>query len=582
MVKDKSNITTADVMYRPPHYEQSKYIKKSIKVIGIDTEALTSGKCFMISTSLGDTFLPQDFPQCLFSRKYKGANFVAYNLKYDSGAFLQHLPLKVLKELQKKGKVEYEDTKYTVIGYKCLTMRKYNYSVKFYDMLSFYNTSLEVAAQKYLGEGKDDIETKRFTKPYVKKNWERLEKYCIKDAVLVARLAELLIKKFESYGVFPKKLYSVAYVSWEYFSRNCPFVHVKKFWDNDKQVLDYAMKSYNGGKFEVTRKGAGYYYEYDVVSQYPAQISKLYDIRKAVVIKTRKFRKDTPYGFLNCDIKIPAGVHSPIAVKRNLLNIYPCGMFTKVITKNEYTYLVEQGCDVVIKDGIWLELNELSFPYKKEINKLMKFKDKYKAEGNKLDYHTIKILLNSFYGKMVQLIPQENYYKAGAAWNPVYGSVITANARLQVTELQQKYPSIVAVHTDSVLTTKPLDFKKHASLGEFEYSVEGDGVILGSGIYQIGDKSRFRGFSTNTPLIDMIPNKGKKLVTKKFRPYSWREVAHRNLATEYINRFMELERGLHINFDTKRVWLNDYNHYGEVFKRNVTSVPWIETLDHIF
>jgi len=570
----KINITTKNVQYRiNPHFRKH-YIKKSLHVIGIDTEALTTGKCFMICTSEGDTFKENEFPRCMFTRKYRGANFVAYNLKYDSGAFLQHLPQKHLKELQQTDKTEYDGYKYKNIAYKCLTISRKKHAIRFYDMYTFYNTSLEKAAQKYLGYGKFEMSDFNFTPERVKNEWDSISKYCIRDAELVKQLADLLIGKFESYGVYPKKLFSVAYVSWEYFSRNCPYVHVKKYWDNHKPVLDYAMRSYNGGKFEVTTKGPGYYYEYDIVSAYPYEISNLYDIRKGVVIQSKTFRSDTPYGFLKCKIKIPTKLHSPVAVKRATLNYYPCGEFTKVITKNEYIYLTENGADVTIIDAWWVELNELSFPYKHEIKKLMKYKDEYKRTGNKLDYHTIKILLNSLYGKMVQLIPQDNYFKAGAAWNPIYGSVITANARIRITAMQYAYPSIVAVHTDSVLSTKPLDFTKKGRLGDFEYTLEGDGIILGTGIYQIGNKSRFRGFETNKPLIEMIPPKGKKLYTKKFRPYSWREVAHRNMAMEYVNRFTEIVRSLDLNFDTKRIWLDDYTDYNEIFDRNVYSIPW--------
>jgi hypothetical protein len=44
--------------------------KNSIKVIGIDTEADVKGRCFLISTSLGDSFSIEEFPDCLFNRKY--------------------------------------------------------------------------------------------------------------------------------------------------------------------------------------------------------------------------------------------------------------------------------------------------------------------------------------------------------------------------------------------------------------------------------------------------------------------------------------------------------------------------------
>ena len=88
----------------------------------------------MFCTSEADIFKMQDFPRVLFSRKYRGRKFVAYNLKYDSGALLQKLPEGELRELWEDEKVEYEGFIYSVIGNKCLSIRNNNYTIHIYDM----------------------------------------------------------------------------------------------------------------------------------------------------------------------------------------------------------------------------------------------------------------------------------------------------------------------------------------------------------------------------------------------------------------------------------------------------------------
>lgn len=567
--------TIDKINYFAPRFRRRTEHTHSLEVIGLDTEAYTSGKCFMIATSEGDVYTPSDFPACLFTRKYRGKNFVVFNLKYDSGAFVQGFTAKQLKDLQAKDESKRGLYTYKTISNKLFSIRKGKNTVHIYDIATFFDSSLEVAAQKFLGKGKIDSDTHRYTKPYVSKHWQSIAQYCVNDARLAKDLADALIKMFESFGVYPQKLYSIAYISYQYFSNRCPYINVRRYWDNYREVLDFAMQSYNGGKFEVTQKGAGYFYEYDIVSAYPFEISNLIDVRDARVVESKTYRQDAVYAFLDCDIKIPVEFYSPVALKKGQLNFYPVGEYRKVITKVEYDYLTGQGCDLTIRRAFWLHKKYLTYPYRKEIKRLAALKAQYKTAGKELRYYVVKKFMNAFYGKTVQLIYKEGRFKASACWMPIYGSMITANCRIRVSQLQQEHPSVIAVHTDSIITTKPLQIPESDVIGALSYECEGDGLILGSGIYQIGSKSRFRGFATKKPLLDLIPAKGKKLKMGRVRPYTWREVAHRGLSLDRINLFEEMPRDLQINFDSKRIWLNDYTDYSEVLKRQVESVPWM-------
>lgn len=564
-----------DIKYQAGFIRKKSRSDTSIKVIGLDTEAYDTGQCFMIATSLGNVFTPRQFPACFFTRKYRGKNFVAYNLKYDSGALLQTLPEESLKTLREKDRVTYQKYTYKVISNKCLTVSKGKNSIHVYDMLNFYKMSLENASKAFLDRKKLDIDTKTFTRAYVRRFWPKIAEYCINDAVLVKELAEILITMFEKFGVHPKKLYSVAYVSFQYFSKKCAHIHVKRYWQKHKEVLNYALQSYNGGKFEVTEKGTGYFYEYDIVSAYPFEISNLIDIRTVRVIRSKKYRQDAVYGFLKCKIQIPFKVSSPIALKKGTLNIFPIGEFEKIITKTEYDYLVSSGCDLTILNAYWLCTDFPTFPYRYEIRNLVKMKSAFKQAGKKLEYHTIKIFLNSFYGKFIQLVDKGEYYRAGASWNPIYGSIITANCRTRISELQTLNPSIVAVHTDSIISTKPIKFDTSGQLGEMIHEIEGHGLVLGSGIYQVGNKTKLRGFQSKVPLLELMPAEGKYWNIEQVRPYSWREAVFRNLGTECINRFEVMNKNIDLCFDKKRIWLNDYESYSEVRKRNIDSVPWM-------
>ena len=562
------------VRYNIPKFIRKDIKEESIKVIGIDSEAYEDGKTFMFCTSENDVITPDQIPQAFFNRKYRGCNFVVWNLKYETGAVVQNIPAENIKELQSTGTTTYNEYKYRVIANKFLSIRKGNNSVHFYDMAIFYLMKLSTAAQKYLNDDKIEMETKSFSYEYVEANWDRLVEYCTHDAVLTKRLADNIIKTFEALDVYPRKLFSVAYVSWQYFSRKCPYIHVKYYFDFQKEILNYAMHSYAGGKFEVTRKGTGYYYLYDIVSAYPYEISNLVDTRMMSCVKSKHYEKDAVYGYIHCKINVPFETYNPIPVKVHNINFYTVGEMEKVITKKEYEYLKRQGADITIINAWWLFRDKLEYPYRKEIKRLLKLKAKYKREGKKLEYNTVKKFLNSLYGKFQQMIKHDGYYRAGAAWNPLYSSVITANCRIRMSEYQQQYSSVVAVHTDSIMTTEKLDIKLSHDLGGLDLEGEGEGIVLGVGIYQVGEKSRFRGFDTGTPLLDLIPNKGKHLVITKQKAFSWREVAHRNMHIDNINKFEILDKKLKVDFDTKRMWEDDYTDYSEVKKRVVYSYPW--------
>lgn len=545
-----------------------------LEMFGLDTEAYDDGKCFLICTSEGDAFKAEEFPGCLFNRKYRGKKFAVWNLKYDEGALLQWLDEEELHELWSTGKTVRAGWKIRSIPSKMLSIRRGTHSITIYDLYQFFSCSLERAGQDYLGEGKLDVETKSFSREYVIAHYEEIKKYCIQDSVLVAKLAALMVKVFLKFKVYPSKLYSTAYVSFQYFKSHTKYPTVKHFWYEHKKLLRFAMESYHGGKFEVTRKGVDHYYEYDIVSAYPAEIANLVDTTFARVVYDNKYRRFAVYGFIRCEVTIPPSYYSPIAVKKGSLCIYPVGRFQATITKAEYEDLIRGGAFVKIIEAVWIHCDNKVYPFKREIERLVCLKQEYKKEETALEYHTVKILLNSLYGKMVQLVRTPDYWKATSCWNPIYASVITANVRIRVSEMQRKYKSVVAVHTDSVISTRPLPMQTGKELGAWAPECSGPGVVLGSGIYQIADKTKFRGFERGISLMELIDTPRKSLPLDTVHAVTWRECAFHKWDTDRINRFERQEKSLRVNFDCKRVWLKDYTRFNEVLKRRVDSLPF--------
>ncbi len=564
---------TKDVIYHPPRSKYSKTPTKSIDPIGLDTEADTTGKCFMICTSLGDVWKPEDFPACMFDRKHRDRAYVCYNLKYDMGALLQGLQEATLDQLRRTGKTQHNGFKYRVITNKYLSIMHGHNTIQVYDIMGFYGGSLDYNANKYLGEGKIAQDTTNYSRVYIEDHWQEIAEYCIRDASLTARLATRIIKQFNTWGLHVKKLYSTAHVSYSWFSAKCGHPSVGYFWNNNRRVLDYAMQSYNGGKFEVTKKGGGYFYEYDISSAYPYSIRNLVNLDSARVVWSNRYRRFAVYAFIDCTVNIPVTLPSPVAVKRYYVNTYPYGTFRKVITKQEYDYLIANGADVQIHNACWLHVDKKEYPYRSEIDRLYKLKAELKNGDDALAYHTVKILMNSLYGKFVQLIDKDYYWQAGSSWNPIYASVITSETRVRITELQRLYPSIWAVHTDSVISSNQLPFQRDTRLGNLSYECEGAGMIAGCGIYQIGDKTALRGVPSVIPLMELAVHSGKLLEMTRKAPRTWRQVLANSWPLDKINQFEDIVRELRPDMDRKRLWIEDSHTWQSLLYAQFESEP---------
>lgn len=552
------------------HKAKPKPITKRMQVLGFDSEADYLGQPFMFAISDGTVMTPTQLWDTLFHKRYRGIRFVCWNLQYDEGAILSELSAEELDELRLKGKTTHKGYTVKSIQRKELLLSKGHKTVAFYDMAQFYGTSLDNAGKTYLGKSKIDLETKTFMPDYIKRNWRKLAEYCVYDAQLTAELAEYFIDiLIDEVGITPQKLYSTGYISGIHFSRTCDVIDIKRFWTHHKEAIEMAYESYSGGKFEVYQRGFGYLYQYDINSAYPYEIANLQDIRYARYVRSKQYQSRATYGFLRAKLTITHD-YSPISVKDHSLNFYPVGVFNRTITKAEYDYLTERGDKVEILDGAWFFCDGIK-PYAKEVDRLFALKQTYKRQGEDaaMRYLLVKTLLNSFYGKFIQITAkwvtwkrsgQEGIrYEAGYHFNPCYASIITANVRLRLARVCDAHPEeIAAVHTDSLLTTTDLSndgISIGDGLGDWGYVNEGDGVIVGSGVYQVGSMIHYRGFKGIPDLIGLVmANRHINIPVQQELVLSWRLVVFRHNDLDRINRFVHESKNLNLHFDTKREW----------------------------
>ncbi len=554
-----------------------------MEVLGIDSESYSNGEPFMFAISDGTMAIPDNLFETLFQHKYRGIKFVCFNLKYDEGSILHQFPVDILQELRQKGRIEYNGYSVRSIPKKelVITNKQHKQSIAFYDIAQFYGTSLDKASLYYLGKEKKDIPTKTFTREYVKKNWQKLKEYCLYDAKLTKELADYFIDMLiTDFDIYPQKLYSTGYIAGLHFARTCDFIGVKRYYRYYPECLDYAYQSYAGGKFETYQRGFGTFYQYDINSAYPFEISQLKDIRMARVFKSDKYEPKATYGFIKCKL-ILSNDYSPTPLKIDGVNRYPIGSFSKIITKETYDYYIARGDRVKIIDAWWIECQTIEYPYKKEVKRLFELKKKYK-KTDALRYMLVKILLNSFYGKFIQVTEKwredKKIFEVGWLFNPIYASIITANTRIKVCQASETYDKYtVAVATDSIITS--IDLRNDGlnisdKLGAWSFENSGYGVVVGSGVYQIGDKTHFRGYHGLNDLTELVKNNRNRInisVNQRL-VLSWRLVVFRNASPDLINRFTQNVKVLNLHFDKKREWASGWNWAD----RLVSSLPFIE------
>lgn len=580
-------ITSLDfprLQYRNP--EKAIKDKRSCidKIIGLDSEAYTTGEPFMFCTSLHRVHRPDEIPYIFFKdADYVNGNFMLYNIKYDSGAILYHLPRSNLHELWSTGKTKFGEYRYSYIPHKLLRISRGKRKASFWDIAQFYRLSLDNAARKYLNKKKIDIRTKRFSKAYVQHFWNYIAKYCIQDAVLTEELGNYFINKLMQLNIIPSTLYSQASISFKFFASRTNIVTSWRFWNEDRALLEFACDAYEGGKFEVTTRGKLNAKEYDITSAYPYYIRNLIDIKNATYIRTSEYQPKAVYGFLRVHIDNTDFKYLPCGIMVKNVRIYPAGSYYLTITKEEYDYLQEISVPVKIIDAMWLFVKRRRYPYRKPIDEAFKIKSESKNKDAMM-YHNSKIIMNGFYGKTAQVIElPDKKLVAGAGWNPVYASVITANTRIQVSRIQNLFKGkCYAVHTDSVMIDRnlslPDNIPSDGSLGNFEYVTEGESILIACGMYQIGKDCAFKGFrpqdhETWESLLS------KKLTRKKLRykirhVESWIETMAKNHPKDKINLFQTVYKDIDFNCDVKRIWKTSFTGR-DLLTRSETSLPKI-------
>ena len=566
-------------------------------VFGFDTETL-DGYAKLLCCSDGRVLKDGDIDAILSFltyRSYRGAHNFFFNIDYDMDAILKFLDDDILKSLLETGEADYGKYHIKMIAGKVytITLSKHRYS--YYDLWQFYDSSLESAARKYLGEEKyitplsrSEIGTNAV---YWQSHGADIETYCLNDARLTKALGDVLQGEvIDTFQFTPKNYVSKAGLSKQYFRHRCLIPDTRQI---PKPAMAYAFQAYHGGRFEVTERGnVGQATAIDINSAYPYQISNLLDVTKGEWRHVHKRNTEATYGFYACRITHHYAFLPLLPLNLGGQTFYPYGEWNTFLTGEEIDELSKFGTVDILRGWEFYADQEV-YPFREAIEHL--YHAKSGAKKGSYQYSLYKIVMNALYGAFYEKVKlSDGSFRVGSLFNPVYATLITSRTRLDLYREALKYKqNAVCLATDGILVKGKTPLTSSDELGAFSVKESGESVILRSGIYKLAGDTKQRGMMKATRLktpcgefnsifdyITAFPDR-KQYPVLINRPVHLREaIKHCKKYTKAdINRFMNLELTFDLNTEIKRIFERTDLTGKDLLESSVKSQPWnAETL----
>jgi hypothetical protein len=415
--------------------------------------------------------------------------------------------------------------------------------IQFYDISQFYREArLETAAQEYLGEGKDPMDTALMgqggpaSHRYWAENMEDIVKYGEKDTLLTARLAWLRLSEYQEAGISPHNPLSKASIARNNLFRLSSDIGIEHPDMNEymnhpikRCIAEAAMNAYHGGWFST--RGAGFRADVvglDLVSAYPHVMWWIPNVEQLSWVTERTVGVDGILNYLKTHVQYwPAFVYARVTFPDNL-PFYPLSKWNgdygtvqnpqyvrrwftadEIVEAQQWNAEIEilQGCYSVIPESSQLEdeddsvIDGIHYPFRPAISLFYGEKDRIDKipidERTATDHSTrevMKTMINSIYGLCLATITEEGTEKTGSMWNSIYAALITSGTRCRIAEaMRLNNHSILSVATDGIILPKsefvclppnPLPIEGW-TLGDWEVEGTGDLLLLGSGVYSI-------------------------------------------------------------------------------------------------
>jgi len=299
----------------------------------------------------------------------------------------------------------------------------------------------------------------------------------------VADMARYLLDTLHDMSLFPTKLTSPIAIYEE-----CVLNHTSLPTKDDMPDEAASLAYMCSGKLWIEAHKLGFWekaYDYDIISSFPKELTRLVDIRNCKWHRDKSFVPDAVYGYADCNIKIHNHVKiSPIlhTLEDGSL-ISPVGQWNGQLTKREIEFIWKWGIgEVDIKDAWWCthpRPDQLVRPLENIVERLLT----YKARGG-LKAELAKRMSVGIYGKL----GEDRGDRLGPHFNPCWFAETSTNQRLEVAEFiyQNKLEdSVIHVSVDGVLSEREAERIPEG----WKFTGEQPALVFSSGNLFMGKKS---------------------------------------------------------------------------------------------
>ncbi|MFH8119888.1 MAG: DNA polymerase [Candidatus Aenigmatarchaeota archaeon] len=438
----------------------------------------------------------------------------------------------------------------------------------FIDLAAFFHSSLEKIAEEFnLPRKLEKPEYLGLRKP-TRKELDYFIKYAMQDAKICYYLGKILISWHKKFDIDISRIptCSPALFSSRIFKKHFLKDTIKL---PHKPIVQLALLSYWGGRSECFIYGfveKCYYYDFN--SFYPYALTQIPIPIENKWKFTTKF--DGENGFYVITAEIKNQKINPLPVKKERL-IFPYGKFKTVVTGYELKEALNEN--IQIHYG-WIYTGRSSSSVKDFV---LHFYNLKKNAKNPIEKCFYKLILNSIYGKFIQLKEEKamgkNLFLAGGLFNPVIASWVTGFCRSKLYSLMKKYEDkVIYCDTDSLITLEPIKEDVGNDLGKLKLEYVGWGIFVREKCYIIKDKFVHHGYIGNkeTFMKMILENKTQYTVKRilKFRaairrkfPPLFQIYDYRNFDLSSSSKREKCNIPLnYLIFNRKFVWLNPLMH----------------------
>jgi hypothetical protein len=478
----------------------------------------------LFGCSLGDRIIARSLStvDCLelllrVEAREPNAIHVGFALGYDVNMILKDMPKRVLYPLWKgeychydKYRIEYRPGKWLMVS-EGKKGGKAKRTAKLYDVFGFFQSSFVKACTEFLGENdpllQRVIDGKKLRSVFT---WDELLPYVVpyweSELSLLVRLMEALRSDLVSAGIPIESWHGPGAVA----NKTLRTFNIQSAkYDCPTEVKNAARYAYAGGRFE--QFGTGYYpgkvYQYDIRSAYPSHIRRLPNLSKGHWRFSANFKPDT-FGVWRFDF---TSKHAPVSGQKLPQPFFYRDnggriSFPPMVSSWAWTPEASLAPEAV-RDGWVFEPDNEERPFA-FVDEFYELRAQWKREGNSAQ-RALKLALNSLYGKMAQRAG----YREGRMipkWHQLeWAGYVTSSVRAQLWHAmsQAKYNTI-ALETDAIFATKPLDLPLSEKLGDWELTVLDDILYVQSGFYYAHKDGKliekYRGFDKGSVPFDQV------------------------------------------------------------------------------